>query len=587
VTRSTIPTPDPGAGDPLPDLRDQPPATGGILERLADQRVRLQIVAAALAQPLDPREVASQVIQAACGVLNAPQGWVGVVSDDGTALEIIETVGYPEALVSPWRRIPLETRVPATDAVRLRQSIFHASAVERQAEYPVLARVAGVGPDPDGSAAGSDPDASAVAPLVFQGRSIGALALSFQQPRVLGADERWFLESLAAQAAQGLERARLFAEVQERDERLRFALEASGTGTWDWDLRTDRLTWSSEVFRLHGLPLGTIAPGTDAWLRMVDVEDRALVLAAIEACLDDGGTYDVEFRVHRPDGELRWLHSVGRPAPAAEGRATRLLGTMRDITDRRLAEEERDHVLAAEREAARLRDAFTGVVSHELRTPITTIFVGTRLLARRWRDMEPETRDGILTDVVEEADRLYRLVEDLLVITRVERGTVDSGDEPVHLGRVAQRVTASEQPRWPGVVFTAVVPPDLPSVAGEETYVEQIVRNLLGNAAKYGGAGSTVTVVAEADRTDVFLRVLDDGPGIDAEDAERLFDLFYRSPSTAARVTGAGIGLFVCRQLVTAMGGHIRAERRAEGGSAFVVSLPRYADDHAPDDDAT
>jgi len=581
VIRPSHATPDPAASDPVrrpgaePGADARAPATGGILERLADQRIRLQIVAAALAHPLDPGEVASHVIQAACGVLDAPQGWLGVVSEDGTALEIIESIGYPRELVRRWLHIPLELRVPATDAVRLRQSFFHTSAAERQAEYPVLATLGGGNPDPEGSA---------VAPLVFQGRSIGVLALSFHEPRVLDADERWFLESLAAQASQGLERARLFAEVQERDERLRFALEASGTGTWDWDLRTDRLTWSPEVYRLHGLAQGTAAPGIDAWLEMVDFEDRAMVLTAIESCLDDGGTYDTEFRIHRPDGELRWLHSVGRPAPGAEGRATRLLGTTRDITDRRLAEEERDRVLAAEREAARLRDAFTGVVSHELRTPITTIFGGTRVLARRWRDMEPETRDGILADVVEEADRLYRLVEDLLVITRVERATLDIGDEPVHLGHVTQRVIASEQPRWPGVTFTVVVPPGLPSVAGEDTYVEQILRNLLGNAAKYGGVGSTVSVVAEADRTDVFLRVLDQGPGIDDGDAERLFDLFYRSPSTAASVTGAGIGLFVCRQLVTAMGGQIRAERRPEGGSEFVVSLPRYADDDAADD---
>jgi two-component system sensor histidine kinase KdpD len=163
----------------------------------------------------------------------------------------------------------------------------------------------------------------------------------------------------------------------------------------------------------------------------------------------------------------------------------------------------------------------------------------------------------------------------------VERGALDIGDEPLHLGRIVERVVASERPRWSDVEVVFEVPADLPSVAGEETYVEQVLRNLLDNAAKYGGTGTTVLVQTEAVGHDVVLRVLDEGPGVDEAEAPRLFELFYRAPSTAALVAGAGIGLFVCRQLVEAMGGTIRAERRREQGSAFIVTLPRYEDDGA------
>jgi two-component system sensor histidine kinase KdpD len=196
--------------------------------------------------------------------------------------------------------------------------------------------------------------------------------------------------------------------------------------------------------------------------------------------------------------------------------------------------------------------------------------------------MEASARDEIQRDVVEESDRLYRLVEDLLVLTRVERGSLDIGDEPIHLGRLLERVVASERSRWPDIRFETHVPAGLPSAAGEDTYAEQVLRNLLGNAAKYGGAGSTVLVTADADDDSVLLRVLDEGPGVDEAEADRLFDLFYRSPATAAAATGAGIGLFVCRQLVEAMGGTIAAGRRPEGGSAFTVTLPRYQDDGLP-----
>jgi two-component system sensor histidine kinase KdpD len=152
----------------------------------------------------------------------------------------------------------------------------------------------------------------------------------------------------------------------------------------------------------------------------------------------------------------------------------------------------------------------------------------------------------------------------------------------MHVGRLVERVVASERQRWPGVTFATEVDAGLPSAAGDDTYLEQVLRNLLGNAAKYGGDGSTVVVEAAADDASVVLRVLDQGPGIEEAGADLLFELFYRAPATASTVSGAGIGLFVCRQLVEAMGGSIRAERRPEGGAVFVVTLPRHQDDGEP-----
>jgi PAS domain S-box-containing protein len=545
-------------------------APGTVLSRVAGQRDRLQAVAAELTQTLDPQAVATKILEAASTLLDAPQGWVVGVTPDGRAVEMLAAVGYKPESVAAWMRVALDTPVPMTEVIRTGQPLYHATAAERRAAFPALAVPVGSGVEAEGSA---------VIPLGFEGRTTGAIAISFREPRTLDDDERWFLASLAAQGSQALERARLFAEIADRDARLRFTLQASGTGTWEWDLVADTMEWSPEVTTLYGLGEGITPAGIGEWLEMLHPDDRRAVRGAIRDALRTDETYDIEFRIARPDGSERWAHAVGRMTRDADGHAARMLGTIRDITDRRLAEAERDRMLQAEREAARLRDAFIGVVSHELRTPITTIFGGTRVLARRWRDMEAAARDDILRDIVEESDRLYRLVEDLLVLTRVERGTLDTGDEPIHVGRLLERVVASERPRWPEVRFETRVPPGLPSAAGEDTYVEQVLRNLLGNAAKYGGTGSTVTVVADADDDWVCMRVEDEGPGIDEGELDQLFELFYRSPRTATAASGAGIGLFVCRQLVAAMGGAITAERRAEGGAAFVVTLPRYLDD--------
>jgi len=234
---------------------------------------------------------------------------------------------------------------------------------------------------------------------------------------------------------------------------------------------------------------------------------------------------------------------------------------LRDVTEQR------------QREA--VRETFIGVLSHELRTPITTIFGGARVLSREDSGLDEATRREILDDVAEEAERLKRLVEDVVALNRFGEADADLGREPVLLQRIVPRVVGSEKERWPGVEFAIDMPAGLPTVMADPTYLEQVVRNLLANAAKYGGQGTEVDVVVEyrGESDEVAVCVRDDGPGIELHEAERLFDLFYRSPNTATATTGAGIGLFVCARLVRAMGGRVWARPLPAGGAEFGFAL--------------
>lgn len=296
----------------------------------------------------------------------------------------------------------------------------------------------------------------------------------------------------------------------------------------------------------------------DAILRELHDPDRSL------PTLGESSGPAVARLARQPD---RWLEVTSyavNAGPSAGTSPSATIVMMRDVTEAR----RRDAV----------RETFIGVLSHELRTPVTTIFGGAKLLARETSSLDEETRRGIFTDIHDEAERLQRLVEDVVALNRFGDGPSDVSWEPVLLQRLLPRVVRSEDGRWPGVTFQLDVAPGLPTVSADPTYVEQVVRNLLSNAAKYGGPEPTVTVEALPGDNEVIVRVLDDGPGFAIEERERLFELFYRSARTAGTAGGAGIGLFVCARLIEAMGGTIWAARRTTGGSEFGFSLPELKD---------
>ena len=145
---------------------------------------------------------------------------------------------------------------------------------------------------------------------------------------------------------------------------------------------------------------------------------------------------------------------------------------------------------------------------------------------------------------------------------------------------VVEHVVHSEQERWPGIKFAADTHATS-TARGDETYVEQVFRNLLSNAAKHSPVGSTVTTCVDETTEGVRVRVLDEGPGVDPTETARLFELCFRSPATAVKISGAGIGLYVCRALVEAMGGRIWATSRPEGGAEFGFLLARQPEDAA------
>jgi two-component system sensor histidine kinase KdpD len=237
----------------------------------------------------------------------------------------------------------------------------------------------------------------------------------------------------------------------------------------------------------------------------------------------------------------------------------------------RLAEDaERAHVRA---ETERLRNLLLSSVSHDLRTPLASITGAASTLLENDERLDAGTRRDLLETLHEEADRLNRLVQNLLEMTRLESGAMQlhtewhSVEELVGaaLGRFGKALA-----RRP---VTTRVPPELPLVPMDDVLIEQVLINLLDNALKYTPAESPIEVSAEDGGGAVLIEVADRGPGLPPGEERRIFEKFHRTEA-APTVRGAGLGLAICRGIVQAHGGRIWAENRPGGGVTVRFTLP-------------
>ncbi len=398
-------------------------------------------------------------------------------------------------------------------------------------------------------------DPQVIVPLRGRGPVIGALALHWRAAWSPDPPARGFVEAVASQCGQALERALLF----DAERHLRRDTEQS---------REEAVRLRDElraVLQSIGEPILVVAPSGTVTLAnqaaelllgpVADVDELRSRLRSVDGAdlaFDAGRVF--EARLEGSDRVLRTTIFGVRGRPSG----SRVLA-IRDVTELRRAEE--------------AREVFIGVLSHELRTPVTTILGGIDLLAR---DLPEPDRRVVMEDVAAESERLRRLVEDVLVLSRFERDAIQVEDEPVLVHHIVAATATQEAKRTdPPADVRVHIAGDLPPVRADATYLEQILRNLIGNAVKYGASAGPVTVGAESRGDRVEVTVADGGPGFPAADSERLFELFYRSDRTASK-PGAGIGLFVARQLARSMGGELSARPRRGGGAEFVLSLRAF-----------
>lgn len=234
-----------------------------------------------------------------------------------------------------------------------------------------------------------------------------------------------------------------------------------------------------------------------------------------------------------------------------------------------------------ESEASELRAALFSSVTHDLRTPLASIKAGVTSLLDAEAKLGPERERELLRTILEETDRLNRLVGNLLELARMRSGALVPTKQLVALDEILGGVLSRMRGTIAGITVRTVIRPDLPDVDADPVQIDQVLTNILENAARFSPPGGEVLISLATWQRSVQVRVADHGPGIPPEERERVFDAFYRRDAGAGR-GGTGLGLAIARAVVLAHGGKIWAEGAPGGGTAIVLELPIAAGTRLP-----
>ena len=377
------------------------------------------------------------------------------------------------------------------------------------------------------------------------------------------------------------ERKAFETALRESQERYELAVRATRDVIWDLDLETKQMTWSGGGKQAFGLDTREVWSLAET-LAKIHPDDRQGILESLTEAIANPKTlrWEKEHRFRRVDGSYADVDDRASVVRGKDGKPLRMVGAISDVSDRKRVESERTELLQEAREGLRIRDEFLSVASHELKTPLTPLSLRLEklgLIARREVENNPELAEELLNQVTEsrrQVVKLTDLIANLLDVTRIDSGHLRTHESEVELASVV-RVTAERrrpEARRAGSQLLLNLESPLWGTWDPDR-VAQVVDNLLSNAIKYG-AGEAIEVTLESlDDGRVILQVQDRGIGIAPESQPRIFDRFARAVS-GRHYGGLGLGLYVTRSMVDALGGTIRVVSHPGQGSTFIVELP-------------
>lgn len=312
-----------------------------------------------------------------------------------------------------------------------------------------------------------------------------------------------------------------------------------------------------------------MARGTAPLIHPDDVERTTLAWADARRRQE---AYEIEYRIRNRDGEYRWQMFRIQPVIPEGGELVGWTSVSIDVHETKQLREELQETVEKLADAVASKDEVLGLISHELRTPLTTVMGNASYLMRHGEDLARDERSALAADLVSDSRRLYAVIENMLVLSRMEAGA-ELETEPARLNRLVEATIEELRQRSPDREVRFEAAPDLPLVSVNPTYYRQIVGNLLSNADKYSPAAGPITVAIAEEDGFLSTSVIDSGPGVPDAEVDRVFAPFFRSKGHSG-LTGTGLGLTVCRRLVELHGGGIFVQNMEGGGCRFWFTIP-------------
>ncbi len=361
-------------------------------------------------------------------------------------------------------------------------------------------------------------------------------------------------------------------QLQESEERFRQLAETIDGVFWLIDYETEKLIYVSSAFEKHwGTSPETLYQDAWSWTRAIHDEDRERVIDAAKAQLAGDGEYHQEYRIITPQGVERWVQDRRYPIRDDLGNVYRVAGITEDISQRKHAECEREHLIAELEVKQAEMEQFTYTVSHDLKSPLITIngFVGMIENHVQSKDWETLSRD--LDRIRLASSKMQALLADLLELSRV--GRRERLHETVSLNKVVDEAVQLVSVQIAEREVVVDVADNLPAVLGEHQRLQEVFQNLIDNAVKFMGdqPSPRIEIGMRNDEEGTVFFVRDNGPGIDPTYQQRIFGLFERLDFA---VEGTGVGLALVKRIVERHGGRIWVESDGDGnGTTFCFTL--------------
>jgi PAS domain S-box-containing protein len=382
-----------------------------------------------------------------------------------------------------------------------------------------------------------------------------------------------------------LEHRRTEEEVSKNRAMLIKAQEIGHVGSWEWDLATNDLVWTKEIYSIYGLDPHKVQPKYDLVLNNMSPESKTEFLKAIDDALKLKKPFEMEYSLIRPDGSRSFVHTKGEVLFDSEGHPVTMFGMVQDITQRKVAEAERVKLIESEQkalaqvEAARkldlMKSIFIASTSHELRTPLNSVIGFSSMLCEGYSgQLNPEQKEQL--EIVHSSGKhLLTLINDIIDISKIEAGNINVELSEFKLGPIVDeavsmlRVSLSEKKLDLKVNVQNIV------MKSDRTRLFQCIVNLLSNAIKYTEKGS-VEINVKVINNNVIITVDDTGIGIEIDDIPKLFNPFVRlqTPLTY-KTSGTGLGLYLVKKLARDfLGGDVEVKSELGKGSKFTLRVP-------------